>query len=228
MNYAILLSQANDWATIGSMLGGIGTWAAAIISAILSWKIISQTRKINDLQMQQQKKINEAERKQKERDKSIELKISEQETLLKQYELKVRLFEERYAIYIDFKSIYDLVYKVLEDLDFKEAFNYNMSEGITYALYEVGITEQNISVAKRKISLMYGNSVAKAKFCFDKAIAAYMMDFLKTVVDVAYPEGFLYGINEQKDLIELVRKNEQEKILDKIEKVLDIAYVDIQ
>lgn len=227
MIYTILLSKTIDWATTGSMLGGVGTWAAAIISAFLSWKIFSQTKELNNLQMNQQEQINETEKKQKEEDKRIELKISEQETRLKQYELKVMLFKERYAIYMDFKTVYDLVYNVLEDLDFKEAFNYNMSNGITVALNEVGITEHTIPAAKKKIFLTYGKSIAKAKFCFDKDIATYMMNFLKTVVDVAYTD-WLCGINYQKDLIALVEKNKQEKILDRIEEELNIAYVDIQ
>lgn len=193
-----------DWAATGSMIGAIGSLVGVVISGFLTWKIIKQTKAINDQQIKQAKAIND------------------QQNETKQLEIKIASFEIRYKVYDNFIRYYRR-----KSILFGNALKLNNGNVITpIQLYKSELGFKNtredyfsdIQIMKDSCS-----TVNCSEFCYDEDISKQINEWMSLLCNVLF-----FNDNELKKLEEATNYIDQNDIVNKMKKDLKIAFHELE
>lgn len=181
----------------GTVLSALGTWVGVSISGVLTWKVIRQTRQINQQQME-----------------------------TKKYELKIALHEKRYHIYNVFCEIYHPAYGVLEKHGFAFQGNFDLCSELDLALPKVTNTNFTLAAEEFRTKYYTVLQNARFCFeeeisrcILDFATLLPQVAYTSDIETMAKKETLA--------LIETVQRIENEHILQKMEDELTIIFKDI-
>lgn len=215
------LSNCNiDWNATGAMIGGIGTWVASFLAAIVALILHKQTIKIGKEQNKQMEK---------------EIKISLYDKRYKVYECFIKYYsnfktEAKPSIELDRKTkdwalIRGLVFGRISDVkwqdDLKKMLNERNKKKQAAQLLDMFFYDKDQFNDNMKIIKM-------SKFCYSKEISDSLISWIDALEIVLFkPSMYSDAEEDYALLIKLTNDIKSNDIISKMEDMLKVTYTDL-